>query len=123
MVLNHVYFLYFRSWRTLSSKLNQLGDILHVCKRGKHRRMAEKNISCWPSLCSAGHLGRQKAIQGRRPLWPAYNPTPPAFMAGVNQGCRPLAGLDPALGRPSFIRIPSFSFAYIWVLGRFVRDP
>ena len=44
-------------------------------------------------------------------------------MAGLDVGCRPLAGLEPALGRPSFIRIPSYSFAYIWVLGRFVRDP
>ena len=122
MVLNHVYILYFRSWRTLSSKLNQFGEILHVYKRGKHRRMAKKNISCRPlkgrpSLELAGHLGRQKAIQGRRPLWPAYNPTPPAFMAGVNQGCRPLAGLEPALGRLSFVRISSPSLAYILILG------
>ena len=101
MVLNHVYFLYFRSWRTLSSKLNQLGEILHVRKRRKHRRMREKNISCRPlkgrpSLELAGHLGRQMAIQGRRPLWPADIVHRRPLMAGLDVGCRPLAGLEPA---------------------------
>ena len=97
MVLNHVYFLYFRSWRTLSSKLNQLGEILHICKRGKHRRMAEKNIGCRPLKAglhqfSAGHLGRQMAIQGRRPLWPAYIYTAGLYWPAYMQA----AGLGPA---------------------------
>ena len=79
--------------------------------------MAEKNIGCRPlkgrpSLELAGHLGRQKAIQGRRPLWPAYIVHRRSLMAGLHVG-----------RRPSFIRIPSYSFAYIWVLGRFVKDP
>ena len=78
----------------MSSKLNQLGEILHVYKRGKHRRMAKKNISCRPlkgrpSLASAGHLGRQKAIQGRRPLWPAYIVHRRPLMAGLHVGRRP----------------------------------
>ena len=90
-------FLYFRSWRTLSSKLNQLGEILHICKRGKHRRMAEKNIGCWP-------LKGRPSLVLRWPFRPAkghsrppaflagLHCTPPAFMAGLDVGCRPWAG-------------------------------
>ena len=59
------------------------------------------------------------AIQGRRPLWPAYISTPPAFMAGLDVGCRPLAGLGPAF---FLFTSPSSSLAYILMLGRFVMN-